>query len=49
MNLADDSREVPNVEKNQATYGSYKLSEAEWTLVNLIHEALNVCSLNILL
>ena len=45
MNTADDSEDVPKVEKGQPKYESYKLSEGEWTLLDLIHEVLEVCSL----
>ncbi|OJA08609.1 hypothetical protein AZE42_09793 [Rhizopogon vesiculosus] len=40
MNTADDSEDVPKVEKGQPKYESYKLSEREWTLLDLIHKVL---------
>ncbi|KAG1839806.1 hypothetical protein DFJ58DRAFT_845565 [Suillus subalutaceus] len=35
-NNADDSDEVPNINKNQQNYSSYKFSEDKWKLLNLI-------------
>jgi hypothetical protein len=40
LNTADDSEDVPKVEKGQPKYEKYKLSEEEWGLLTLIHEVL---------
>ncbi|CAL1714259.1 unnamed protein product [Somion occarium] len=44
INQADDSDEVPNVEKNQPKYISYRLSSEEWKFIELIHEVLKEAS-----
>ncbi|KAG1850741.1 hypothetical protein C8R48DRAFT_778089 [Suillus tomentosus] len=41
-NNTDDSDEVPNVDKNQPIYSSYKFSEDKWKLLTLVHKFLNV-------
>jgi|SRR5882762_1565477 hypothetical protein len=42
ISTADESDDVPKVDKDQPTYGSYKLSEDEWELLMLIHQVLVV-------
>lgn len=42
INTADDSDEVPDVSKEQPTYGSYKISSEEWHLLSLIQKVLKV-------
>ncbi|KAG1869099.1 ribonuclease H-like domain-containing protein [Suillus tomentosus] len=37
---ADDSDDVPNVDKGQPTYSSYRLDDCEWELLGLIKEVL---------
>jgi hypothetical protein len=44
LNNADDSDEVPNVDKNQPKYSSYKFTEAEWELLALIEKVLKVAA-----
>jgi hypothetical protein len=39
---ADDSDDVPNVDKGQPTYSSYRLDDCEWELLGLIKEVLAV-------
>ncbi|KIJ50282.1 hypothetical protein M422DRAFT_159906, partial [Sphaerobolus stellatus SS14] len=41
--LADDSNQVPKLRKKK--YQNFKLSKAEWTLVELMHEVLAVTGL----
>jgi hypothetical protein len=43
VNLADDSDEVPNVEKNQPLYASYRVTSEEWRILGLVHRVLEVC------
>lgn len=38
--MADDSKDVPKVDKGQLKYEKYKLSKEEWKLLTLIHEVL---------
>lgn len=33
INTADDSDDVPNVDKNQQKYASYHVSDTEWDLL----------------
>ncbi|KAG1818336.1 hypothetical protein EV424DRAFT_1556667 [Suillus variegatus] len=40
LNTADDSEDVPKVNKGQPKYEKYKPSEEEWKLLTLIHEVL---------
>ncbi len=40
--MADDSDEVPKVEKGQHAYASYKLSDDEWEIIQLIHDVLKI-------
>ena len=47
VNRADDSSEVPDVQRGQPTYLSYKLTTEEWKSVDLIHQVLKVRSLNL--
>lgn len=42
ISTADDSDDVPRVDKAQPTYSSYKLSEDEWDLLALIQQVLAV-------
>jgi hypothetical protein len=42
VNTADDEETVPNVDRNQAKYSDYRLSEEEWQVAGLIHEVLQV-------
>src|SRR5882762_11826472 len=42
ISTADESDDVPKVDKDQPTYGSYKLSKDEWELLMLIHQVLVV-------
>ena len=42
INTDDDSEDVPNVNKDQPKYGSYRLSETEWELLILIEKVLAV-------
>jgi hypothetical protein len=44
LNNADDSDEVPNVDKNQPKYSSYKFTEAKWELLALIEKVLKVAA-----
>lgn len=42
VNNADDSDDVPNVDKNQPKYASYRISETEWDLLTMIQKVLAV-------
>jgi hypothetical protein len=42
MNNTDDSNEIPNVNKSQPKYSSYKFFEDEWKLLAFIQKVLNV-------
>jgi hypothetical protein len=42
VNTADDSKDVPNVDKDTKKYADFKLSNAEWDRVELVHECLKV-------
>lgn len=41
-NTADDSDKVPNVDKGQPKYSSYRLSDDEWDLLRLIQIVLKI-------
>ncbi|KAG2123483.1 hypothetical protein DEU56DRAFT_49781 [Suillus clintonianus] len=40
INTADDSDDVPNVDKNQRKYASYRVSDTEWDLLTMIRKVL---------
>jgi hypothetical protein len=42
ISTADDSEDVPKVDKGQPTYNSYRLSKDEWDLLALIQQVLAV-------
>jgi hypothetical protein len=42
ISTADDSEDMPKVDKSQPTYNSYKLSEDKWDLLALIQQVLAV-------
>ena len=46
ISTADDSEDMPKVDKGQPTYNSYKLSEDEWDLLALIQQVLVVVILH---
>ena len=42
-NTADDTDNVPSVNKNQANYVSYRIAESEWDLLVMIQMVLAIC------
>jgi hypothetical protein len=42
INPADNSEDIPNVDKDQPKYGSYRLSKTEWESLILIEKVLAV-------
>lgn len=42
LSTADESDEVPNVDKDQPRYDSYKFTSEEWELMTKIKKVMNV-------